>query len=58
MPACLSVCTMQVYWWAIQTYRRQHPEHEVSLEGVQQLVRMILTRSPEGQPLAGGCSVS
>ena len=28
----------QVYWWAIQTYRRQHPEHQFTLESVQQLV--------------------
>jgi len=40
---------VQVYWWAIQTYRRQHPEHTFTLENVQQLVRMLLNRSPEGE---------
>merc|ERR1740130_1774129 len=49
---------VQVYWWAVQTYRRQHPEHQFTLESVQQLVRMILNRSPEGQPPAGWCTVS
>mmetsp|Transcript_228 Transcript_228/g.511 ORF Transcript_228/g.511 Transcript_228/m.511 type:complete len:237 (+) Transcript_228:65-775(+) len=49
---------VQVYWWAIQTYRRQHPEQQFTLASVQQLVRMILNRSPEGQPPTGWCSVS
>ena len=38
-PALILTPTLtQVYWWAIQTYRRQHPEHQFTLESVQQLV--------------------
>ena len=49
---------VQVYWWAIQACNRQHEQHSFTLAHVQQLVRVILDRSPDSGGAAGWCTLS
>ena len=49
---------VQVYWWAIQTYRRQHPEHNFTLDNVKQVVRMLLADDYKSPQSGAWCVVS